>query len=586
MKRKAAKSKTAKKTVSKRGYQQQVAIGGQNSDWVMSALGEDADVKLNIMALRGRSRDCFKTVACFQKYREELWANVYGEHGISLRSKVKETEDRVVHSVDEKAAILIYQERRNLVRRWAATKTRRRLREMVVARDLDKAKATILAGQLDVFANKLIEDRWTEWKRAEFCDVRGRRPYTVLQQLRLLSAARDGDLFIRHIRDPKVNKFGYAIQLVNSEWCDHWLNTSLPGGNEIRMGVEYEMSSWGLGRPVAFYFIKRQPRDWEYAYPVGYLNFQPGQTHDRIPADEIIHYARYLDIDSTRPAPWSVSVIPKSRQLDQYELAEVIAARVASCKMGWLYSDVIPEGGISDQPDPTKINGEMMGAKPGSIHGLPYGVKFQEFDPNHPNGNFDAFRKGMLRSWCAGLPGANYNIIANDAEGVSYSTGRIFSLDDRELWKLLQRFDIDVAERPIFEQWLNSSLAVGAIPLPLAKFTKFNKPHFSGRRWGWVDPGADAEANKEQLLMGLTSRARLCDDSGVDFEDILFELAEEEMLIEELGLNAISLENLSSKKGDKAEEDDTDEEDDDADPNVEDRQPLEKSKKRRKQSGS
>lgn len=547
--KKTSKPKAKKKPAAARAYQQLSAVGGQNSDWVLSVIGEDADVKQNIFTLRARSRDLWKSNPYFGKYREELFANVYGEHGIALRMKVKETEDRVVHTPDEKLALEVWEKRVNAVRRWASGKTGRRLRELRMLH-ADRREATVLAGQLDIFANKLIEARWTEWKRAEFCDVRGRRDYTALQQLRLSSAARDGDLFIRHVRDPKVNKFGYAIQLVNSEWCDHTLNAELQNGNVIRMGIEHEMNSWGLGKPVAFHFIKRTPRDWEYMFPgMGLFAFQQGVTHDRIAADEIIHYARYLDIDSSRPAPWGCSVIPKSRQLDQFELAEVIAARVAACKMGWLYSDVIPEGGIPQEalPDPSKVRGDMMAATPGSVHGLPYGVKFQDFNPNHPNQNFDLFRKGMLRSWCAGMPGANYNIIANDAEGVSYSTGRIFSLDDRELWKLIQRFDIDVAERPIFENFLNTGLAIGYIPLPLAKYAKFNQPHFSGRRWQWVDPAKDAAANREKLLLGMTSRSRLCDDDGVDFDDVLFEIAEEEMLIEDLGLNALSLESLASK---------------------------------------
>lgn len=532
---------------SARAYHQVTAQGGQNNDWVLRALGEDADVKQNIFALRARSRDLFRVNTYCQKYREELWANVFGEHGIMLRSRVKETEDRVVHTPDEKAALEIYERRVNRVREWAATKTGQRIRRMVMTREDDRGQAKVIAGQLDVYANQRIESAWADWKKAQYCDARGRRDYTCLQQLRLLSAARDGDLFVRLVRDRKVNKFGFTLQMLNSEWVDHWLNTELPNGNVIRMGIEYEMHPWGVGKPVAFYFIRRHPRDWEFEGG-NMFGFISGLTHDRIDAAEIIHYARFLDIDSTRPAPWSVAVIPKTRQLDAYELAEVIAARVSACKMGWFYSDLIPEGGtMTGTIDPTRMNGRNIAMEPGSYQGLDYGVKVQESNPTHPNGNFDLFRKGMLRSWCAGMPGANYNIIANDAEGVSYSTGRIFSLDDRELWKLLQRFDINTAERPIFENFLEMALITGAIPLPLAKFAKFNQPHFSGRRWVWVDPKADSVANREQLLMGLTSRSRLCDDAGVDFDDVLFELAEEEMLIEELGLNALSLESLAAK---------------------------------------
>jgi hypothetical protein len=113
-------------------------------------------------------------------------------------------------------------------------------------------------------------------------------------------------------------------------------------------------------------------------------------------------------------------------------------------------------------------------------------------------------------------------------------------LDERELWKLLQRFDIEVAERPIFENWLYMALLTGAIPLPLAKFDKFNKPIFRGRRWAWVDPLKEVQSSALEVANKFTSRTRIIEDSDVDadFEQVLFELAEEEMLMTELGMDA------------------------------------------------
>jgi capsid protein len=105
-------------------------------------------------------------------------------------------------------------------------------------------------------------------------------------------------------------------------------------------------------------------------------------------------------------------------------------------------------------------------------------------------------------------------------------------LDERELWKLIQKFDIDVAERPIFENFLYMALLTGAIPLPLAKFEKFNKPVFRGRRWAWVDPMKEVQANALQVANKFTSRTRVIEDSDVDgdFEEVVFELAEEEAI--------------------------------------------------------
>lgn len=572
----AAKKATA--ILAERGYREVVAVGGQNSDWAVNTFGEDSDVWQNIFLLRARCRDLFRTNGVMSKYREELAANVMGEHGIMLRMKCKETEDRVIHAADEKWAHVLHQRRIEKVLEWVAGKTSNRVSELLRHRErmsaFERATAKVKVGEPDVYANQLIERRWKEWKAAQFADVCGRRSYLEIQQLRLWTAVRDGDFFLRTIKDPAVNKFGFALQMVNPEWCDYFYNANLANGNEVRMGIEYQRTAWGIRRPVAYHFLKRQPNDWQFTIP-GAFNFSAGNLHDRIDASEIIHYARYVDAESTRPAPWIANVIPKSRQLDQFELAEVIAARAAACKTGWLESNVNPDGGDGFiKPDPTGVRN--LETEAGGIYGLPWGITYKDSNPLHPNGDAPEFRKMMLRSMCAGMPGANYNIIANDAEGVSYSTGRIFSLDDRELWKLIQRWDIEKAERPIFESWLQMSLITGAVPLPLAKFAKFNAPHFSGRRWQWVDPAKDAKSVKERLLLGLTSRSRECDEQGVDFDDVLFELAEEEMLIAELGLNAISLDTISGAKLET--EPDEDETEDDSEQSINGKKPVEKNR--------
>lgn len=524
-----------------RGYGELASVGGVNSDWVLSFLGEDADVWRNQTNLRARARDLFRSETYFQKYREQLFANVFGADGLHLRMKVKEEEDRVVYAADEKNFLLEYARRRSKVFQWAA------LRGAVsegVAREWcereakfgRRAKASVLVGDPDLFANRIIEAAWHEWKRATFCDVRGQRDYVSICNLRLLSAARDGACFLRLVSDPTINRFGFALQLVNDEWCDYFANGKAPGtGNNIRMGIE--ANEWG--RPVAYWFIKRRADAWAFGGvgAQGLFGFNGSETHDRVAAEEVIHYCRRTDADSTRPASWIASTIPKSRHLGKFEEAEVIAARVSACKMGWFYSDIVGDTfGVTSMPDPTS-GVPMQEASPGAFGALPYGVKFEGYNPTHPTQNFEQFRKAMLRSWCAGLPGADYNIIGNDLEGISFSAGRLGRLDSNEMWKLLQAFDIRSAEVPVFERWLEMALTTGAIPLPRERYRKFNKPVFTGRRWVGVDPVKEANASAIAIANKLTSRTRVCAENNDDWEEIVFELAEEKMLLESLGMD-------------------------------------------------
>lgn len=553
MAKKGKKSKAAKvqpAEQSTRGYHESASVGGINADWGFSSLSEDADVWQNSYLLTARMRDLFKTNPVYIKYRELLWSNVFGSKGIMLRMKVKETEDRVISSQAEKWALIEHERRIDRIREWAAKKTGtpiQNYRAYTLADRLEREKtddiltrdAMLQVGAPDVFANLMIERRWQEWQRAEVCDIRGRKNYRTNRQMRLINCVRDGDVFIRLVKDTRVNPFGFATQLIAAEWCDRFFNATLENGNVVVMGIEYEMTTWGVGKAVAYYFIKRQPNDWRFTVR-GSFNFTTERIHERVPAEEIIHYARPVDAEGTRPAPWAASTIASSRQLDQAMLAEVVAWRESACKVGFLYSDIIPEGGYAGvTPDPrNSLPAKQL--SPGETHALEYGVKYQPNDPKHPNSNVEQFRKTVGRQTTAGMPGGDYNILFSDLENINFSAGRLGRLDTNEMSMLLQQFDIDTAETPIFETFLEMALITGKIPLPLSKFDKFNKPVFQGRRWAQVDETKAVTAAALRIANKLSSRSRECADEGIDFEDNAFELAAEEMLLDELGLSTLT----------------------------------------------
>lgn len=541
-----------------RGYAELSGLrGGAFADWPISSLSEEADTWANNWACISRVRDMVRGDSIFSKHRESVWANVFGEHGITCRMKIKETEDRIVYAADEKKALFVHELRINRVREWAAQKEGRdpvHYRAMKLAdlmdgqtRDLEmvlRGKASIQVGQPDTYANQLIEKAWLESHRAKNCDLRKSNDYKAQQQIRLWSAIRDGEHFIRKIRDSgdkktgrqPINKFGFAMQMVNAEWCDAFLNCTLANGNEIRRGIEYQSNDWGIGEPVAYYFIKRAPRDWQFTAGAFGGTVNPA-FHVRIDAREIIHYRRIIDAEGTRPAPWIASVIPLSRQLSQYHLYEVICAREAATKTGIYWSDVLPEGGMGMDTAPNPGDVPLLKRTPGGAETLPFGVKYQHVDPQHPTANFEAFRKTTLRAICAGMPGADYNSIGCDLEMISFSAGRIGKLDCNENHKSMQRHDIDVAEVDIFETWLEMAFITGAVPLPLAKFTKFNRPVFQGRRWVGVDEVKEVTAAALRMANHMSSLQKECAQNSQDFEENAFEEAEAQMILEELGVN-------------------------------------------------
>lgn len=529
-----------------RGFSEISAVGRQQSDWIMSGITDDADLQSNWFLLVQYSRDLFKLNPYMRKFRVDLIANVFGACGIILQMKVKEEIDRVVYAAEEKSWLEAKQRsRKELVERAEKHGIKLRPREFFVTETTGqngstRAKAAVKAGQPDTYANNLIERGWKRWQLKQNCTVGQRHSYAQTRHQRLIMCARDGDMFIRLLRwtkgdrtAPIDNDFGFAIQLISSEWIDHGINQLLDNGNHIKMGIEY--NKWGAA--VAYYVVKRQPNDWRY-YSMAASRGGIDKC-ERVEAREMIHYCQFEDSESGRGAPWIASIMSKLRHLDKYSEAEVISARAEACKGGHYEATVpgvAPED-LADYMEKIGENGKRLtdSVEPAMWKALPYGYTANAHDPKHPSGNFPAFKKEMIREVCAGA-GDQYNIMAGDLEGVNYSSMRAGALDIRELWMLTQEFDIETAEIPIFSAWLEMALANGAIPLPLTKMEKFNHPQFQGRRWPWVDPLKDAKADQQAIDSLLDSRTRICNENGKDFEEIIEEQATEKILMEEAGL--------------------------------------------------
>jgi hypothetical protein len=179
----------------------------------------------------------------------------------------------------------------------------------------------------------------------------------------------------------------------------------------------------------------------------------------------------------------------------------------------------------------------------GEMFELPPGYKLSSWNPDYPHANFESFLKACLRGLAAGMDVAAHNLTGDMTE-VNYSSARIAELNEREMWMVLQDWLITSFVQPLYEEWLAINLLTGKITfemsgkaLPADRYEKFRSAsRFQGRRWAWVDPAKEADANAKLLETGLTSRTRLAAEQGEEFDDILDELAAEKVAMEAAGL--------------------------------------------------
>lgn len=533
-----------------RGYSNLVG-GPQLTDWIFNGLTEDQDLFQNWRKMLMRSRDLWKENGIARKFSRDLLINVFGADGISLQMRITDEGGRIPTG---RELAFVQEKQREIDHRKAI------LREHgITTRSVDFLYAgQTRAGMPDTFANNMIEREWGAWQRN--CAANRRFNYQQMRNQRLNMCARDGECFIRLVRGFD-NKHGFAIQIIASEFCDHDYNVVLTNGNEIRMGIEYDAND----AVVAYHFIVKQAGSWQYEnfYSSG------GRKLQRVDARDIIHYKISDDAGSGRGVPWIISAIPKVRHQEKYEEASVIAARAECCKGGH-YKATMPGMDITDLADRIEEGGKTLteNVEPAQWKALPFGWEPVAHDPKHPTANFAAFKKEMMRSIAASLPGENYNTLASDYEGVNFTSYKAARNDCNEEYKALQAWDIDVAERPIFEAWLEMALLSGAIPLPVVKFDKFNAPRFQGRRWQGLQPVEEATANKINLALGLTSRTIITEEGPHNFEDIVEDLALEKILLEEAGLNAAvdtKQPYATAPKDDQGEDEDDEDEEEEGD---------------------
>lgn len=381
-----------------------------------------------------------------------------------------------------------------------------------------QAKVKKPRGALDVDLNKAIEDAWNEWCKRGNCEVTGKHSFLAVQWLSGDTATRDGEFILRKIYGQDAGPYGFALQMIDPQrLAIRYENYGYDRtGNFIRQGIEFNR----YGRPIAYHFSSTDEYD-AYYYTIN------GKGFVRIPADEIIHGFRQEMVGQRRGLPWAATSLFRLHHLTGMEDAAVQNARAGATKMGFFEWE---DGMGPDLEDGENIT-DHIDAEPLSFWELPAGAKLKEWKPDYPNGEFAVFVKAMLRGAAAGM-GVSYNKLANDLEGVNYSSIREGTLDERDNWMEIQQWAIEALMSPVFEAWLKYALLAGKIvvrgrAVMADRLKDCQNVIWQGRRWTWVDPLKDVNAATAEVRLGARSISSVIRENGDDPQEVFLEIAED-----------------------------------------------------------
>jgi lambda family phage portal protein len=378
-------------------------------------------------------------------------------------------------------------------------------------------------GEADVKLATAVETAFKSWAHKENASASGKLSWVDAQRLYARTLARDGEVLVQLIE--AENPYGFALKFIDVDFLDETFNQLLPDGNRILMSVEVNP----YGRPVAYWLT---PPSYDYLYP----EHAGARQRRRVPAEQFIHdFLIFDDEEQTRGVPWAHTAILRLHMLGQYEEAEIIASRVAACKGVYLIPpDDDEDAGITQEEFRAQHTESL---EPGTSEELPAGYDVKVVDPNHPNANVAGFQKAILRGIASGLD-VDYVSLANDLEGVNYSSIRAGLLETRDVYRGIQAHAIEHFCRIVYLRWLNKAVFMGAVAgVEPRDVARLREPKWQPRGWAWVDPLKDVQATVMAINNGLDSHVDALAEQGEDFRHVMANLKAAKDLAEKYGLN-------------------------------------------------
>lgn len=379
--------------------------------------------------------------------------------------------------------------------------------------------------------NDDIESEWDTWCAADSCHTGGALHFHDLERAALGQVFEAGEVFVRkHYFGVGASRVPLALELIEAERVPHEI--VVPGAEalagEQRMGIEVDR----FGRPVAYWIRQRHPGDLR-------TSAAATDRFERVAAADVYHLRIVERWPQTRGEPWMCTTVRKLDDMNEVTSSEVAAARASSYYFATIET---PEG---DGPVST-LEGEdeqpVMNIEPLSVQELKPGEKLNFHTPNRPNTQLDPFLRMMLREVAAGC-GVSYESLSRDYSQSNYSSSRLALLDDRDGWRVLQRWWIRSFRQPLHKAWLQQAVLARALAsVPASQYAtdpaKFEAVLFKPRGWSWVDPTKEVTAFKEAVKGGLTTLTDViaATAGGMDIEDVIKTRERELQLLADAGI--------------------------------------------------
>uniref|UniRef100_UPI0040483531 phage portal protein n=1 Tax=Yoonia sp. TaxID=2212373 RepID=UPI0040483531 len=360
----------------------------------------------------------------------------------------------------------------------------------------------------DRAVRELLQALWLRW--TDHADPGGLADFYGLQAMAVRAMVESGESFARLRVPSDIDTIPLHIELLDREQVPMDLHREIGGGARIRAGIEFDAA----GRRVAYRVLSSRPGD-----PLGSVRMDP----IRVPAADCLHLFKPLAAGQLRGITWLAPVLLRLHELDQFEDAALVKAKVAALFTGFITDPDGTAGGLSG----TNTGGALtVGMEPGSLIPLPPGTDIRFSSPTESDA-YAPFVKNHLRAVAAGM-GLPYELVSGDLEGVTYSSICAGLIEFRRRVEQLQHnVVVHMFCRPVWERFVRLAVLTGDLP---ARDFDRNATAYLGCEWlppkfDYVDPKKDVEAEILAIRAGLKSRSQAISERGYDAEQVDAEIA-------------------------------------------------------------
>ena len=353
--------------------------------------------------------------------------------------------------------------------------------------------------KLDGKADALFT-RWTA-----DCDADGQLDFYGLQTLICREMVEAGEVLVRRRLRRASDGLPVPLQLqvLEADFLDATKSGALGAGRLVQ-GIEFDP----VGKRRAYWLHAEHPGD-------AYGALQNGLQSRPVPATEIAHVYEKQRTQA-RGVPWGAPVIRSLRDLDDYEVAELVRKKTEACVTAIVFGDDEAQQGIA--PSVVDADGNRVEQFEPGLIAYARGGKDIRFNQPSATGGYGEYKRASLHTISAGFR-VPYELLTGDLSQVNYSSIRAGLVEFRRMIDAVQwQLFIPMLCAPVWRWFTEAAWAAGQIPSRSVP-VEWSPPKFEA-----VDPQKDAMANLLSIRSGTMTLAEVIARQGRNPDAVLAEM--------------------------------------------------------------